>query len=178
MSMPVLNQWLAVTRSRSILKKSFVAAASILLASSIGTSSAFAQGSDKAADAKAAASDGSEWNGYLDGLQEQVLGKWFPPSGIEHYKGVKVEMRIRKDGRLSKADITKSSQIREVDLAAKKAVVNAAPYKPFPDGIKKEDFARFEIKFDKSDIAFKRRIVRKIDKFSKPEKDDSSKEEF
>lgn len=165
-------------RNGVIVRKYLVAVTSILLVTAIiGSLPAFADESkketEKAADTKAA--DSSEWDAYTDELQEQIVGKWFPPSGIRHYKGVKFELRIRKDGKLSRVNLTKSSQIIKVDEAARKAVNRAAPYKPFPDGIKKE-FANFEVNLDKSEIDLKRKIVRKIDQFSKPSRGDQSKD--
>jgi TonB family protein len=149
----------------SILRKFLIAGTSLLVVAGVGMSSAFAKDSKSAsekADSSAAASDGSEWTSYETGLEEEILGKWFPPTGQEVYKAVKVEMRIRKDGHLSKADIVKSSQIADVDAAARKAVTDAAPFKAFPQGVKKEDFAKFQINFDKSDIDLKRKIIKKV----------------
>ncbi len=166
MPMLVLDQSFSAVCSRSILRESLVAITAILLATSIGTFPAFAQDD---------VSNASEWDAYIVDLEKQVLGKWFPPPGIKAYKAVKVEMRIRKDGRLSRTSMTKSSQILVVNEAAVNAVNKAAPFKPFPDSLKGKDFATFEVKFDKSDIALKRRIIRKIDKFSKPDKDDHAK---
>jgi TonB family protein len=166
MPMPMLNQRFFVTCSRLFLRVYLVATSVILLATSIGTFPAFAEND---------VSNASEWDAYVVDLEKKVLSKWFPPPGIKAYKGVKVEMRIRKDGRLSRTSMTKSSQILVVNQAAVKAVKDAAPFKPFPDSLKGKDFATFEVKFDKYDIALKRRIVRKIDKFSKPDKDDQDK---
>lgn len=153
------------TNNRSILRKYLIGAASLLLAASIGMSTAFAKESggkkEGTADSKASA-ESPEWTKYETELERQIVGKWFPPAGQEVYKPVTVELRIRKDGRLSKSDILKSSQIPDVDAAALNAVKDAAPYSPFPEGVKKEDFAKFEINFDKSDIDFKRKVVRKI----------------
>jgi TonB family protein len=179
MFMFALNQKLASSQT----KKYLVAATAILLTISNSACPGLAKESEKETDKKADTTaatvpDNSAWDAYVDDLEKQIIGKWFPPSGISKYKGVKVEIRIRKDGRLSRTNVTRSSQILKVDEAAKKAINNAAPYKPFPDGVKKEDFATFEVKLDKSDIDAKRKIVRKIDKFSKPEKDDTSKLSF
>lgn len=176
MSVPVHSQRVAVTCSRSILRKYIVAATSIILGTSIGTCSAFAEESkketEKTADSQAAVSDGSEWDAYANEVEKQVLRKWFPPRGIKVYKAVRVAMRIRNDGRLSGVHITRSSQIGVVDEAARKAVRNAAPFKPFPDGLKKENFANFEIRFDRWDVTSKRKIIRKLDRNARPERDD------
>ncbi|MDZ4834381.1 MAG: TonB C-terminal domain-containing protein [Candidatus Melainabacteria bacterium] len=180
MSMPVLNPRLA--NSQQTLRKYLIAATSILLAASISACPAFAKESGKeikkSAEIQAAAdSTDPAWNAYVEELEKQVIGKWFPPSGIRNYKFVKIELRIRKDGFLSRTNLSRSSQIQVVDEAAEKAIKDAGPFKPFPEGIKKTDFATFEVKFDKSDIDAKRKIVRKIDKFSKPERD-ASKQSF
>ncbi len=180
MSMPVSIQNMSAECSRLGLRTCLAAAASILLATSIGAHSAFAKDSKNETKTKTetkseAVVEDPAWDSYAEGIEQQVLGKWFPPAGVDQYKGVILEVRIRKDGRLSNTVISKSSQIDAVDAAAKKAITDAAPFKPFPEGIKVEDFARFEIKLDKADVSLKRRIVRKIDKFSKPskpEKDD------
>lgn len=163
--------------SRSVVKNKLVLGLSMLMVSSFGFGEAYAQGvtneSAKPADNSAAADPESAlWNAYLVDLEKQILGKWFPPKGVALYKSVNLEIRIRKDGQLSKADITRSSQILAVDEAAKKAVQKAAPYKPFPDGVKKEDFERFEVKLGKAQVNASDGIVRKLEKGSKLERDD------
>lgn len=157
--------------------------AALLLLSATGFDGAFAQdakkGADKSAEKNAASTASSaDWDPYLKGMTEQILSKWVTPERVGQYKNIKIEIRVRKDGKLANSNLTKSSQIVSVDEACKKAVTKAAPFQPFPAGVK-EEFAKFEVNFDKGDIASKRSIVRKIDKNYKPEKeDDDNKQSF
>lgn len=165
MSMFTLDLMSGKSSNRSVVLKGSLIAGILLFATEACLCPALAQ---KADSDKASSKHGKKaevdphWAPYIQDLQAQIVGKWFPAEGQEVYKAVVVEVRIRKDGRLSKADILKSSTIPDVDKAARKAVLDAAPFKAFPDDVKKEDFANFEINFDKVDIDRKETVVRKI----------------
>lgn len=147
-------------------------AAALLLLGVAGVDRALAEDAkDSAATATDSVSSSSEWDAYLKGMSDQILAKWVTPAKVGQYKNIKIEMRVRKDGKLANSNLTKSSQIVSIDTASKKAVIKAAPFKPFPEGFK-EEFAKFEVNFDKGDIASKRSIVKKIDKNYKPAKED------
>jgi TonB family protein len=166
------NQVLTIkTTLKGLLSKAGMLVVLTILASS-GADSAWAQDA-KEKDAKSAetSSASSPWDPYLKEMGEQILHQFGSPSRVGQYKNMKVELRVRKDGKLSNSHLTKSSQIVSVDHAAKRAVIKAAPFKPFPEGIK-DEFARFEVNFDKSDIAAKRTIVKLIDKNWKREKEE------
>jgi TonB family protein len=170
-----LSKNTAISR-KSLLGKCLLAGAAVLFATSVFSSTAFARQREsdvepipteaekraaKNAEKNANQPVDPQWTDYMNELQSQIVGKWFPPSGQDVYKPVAVEIRVRKDGKLSKADIVLSSQIPDVDRAARKAVLDAAPFKAFPAGVK-GDFARFELKFDQVKVDRKESIIRKL----------------
>ena len=166
-----------VTSRNSLLGRSVIAGVVVLFAIAAMGSPAFSKQresdveptptdaekkAEKNAVKEAAQPVDPQWTDYMNDLQSQIVGKWFPPAGQDVYKPVAVEVRVRKDGRLSKADIVLSSQIPDVDKAARQAVLDAAPFKAFPTGVKAADFARFELKFDQVKIDRKESIIRKL----------------
>ncbi len=70
---------------------------------------------------------------YMADLQRRIKRAWFPPKGQESRRVV-VVFKVHKGGELSNLRLEKSSSVAVADLAAMKAVENAAPFKPLPPG--------------------------------------------
>lgn len=70
---------------------------------------------------------------YMADLQRRIKRAWFPPKGNES-KRVKVVFKVHKDGQMTNLRILISSGLQIADAAALKAVENAAPFRPLPDG--------------------------------------------
>jgi TonB family protein len=71
---------------------------------------------------------------YRADLQRRIKRAWFPPRGFES-KRVRVVFKVHKDGKMTNLRILISSGLQIADAAALKAVENAAPFRPLPDGI-------------------------------------------
>ncbi len=70
---------------------------------------------------------------YMADLQRRIKRAWFPPKGNES-KRVVVIFKIHSHGELSNLRIDKSSGVPIADTAGLKAVQNAAPFRPLPEG--------------------------------------------
>jgi TonB family protein len=70
---------------------------------------------------------------YMADLQRRLKRAWFPPKGNES-KIVKVVFTVHKDGKMTNLRIVMSSGLQIADAAAQKAVENASPFRPLPDG--------------------------------------------
>jgi TonB family protein len=70
---------------------------------------------------------------YMADLQRRIKRAWFPPKGQES-KRVVVVFKIHRGGELSHLRLDHSSGMAIADQAALKAVENAAPFRPLPDG--------------------------------------------
>ena len=76
---------------------------------------------------------------YYTKLWEQVRGKWIlSEARVADTRGLMavVVMTLRKDGSLIKAQLEKSSGNRAFDESCLAAVQRAAPYPPFPSGLR------------------------------------------
>lgn len=80
---------------------------------------------------------------YMKVLQEKIKQLWEPPQYNKKNRVV-VQFKISRDGRLLSPSIIESSGYSNVDNAALKAVISAAPFAPLPAGYKGESI---EIKF-------------------------------
>lgn len=70
---------------------------------------------------------------YMADLQRRIKRAWFPPKGNES-KRVVVVFKIHKQGELSHLRLEHGSGLAIADQAALKAVENAAPFRPLPQG--------------------------------------------
>ncbi len=70
---------------------------------------------------------------YMADLQRRIKRAWFPPKGNES-KRVVVVFKIHRGGELSNLRLDRSSGVAIADQAALKAVENAAPFRPLPQG--------------------------------------------
>jgi TonB family protein len=66
-------------------------------------------------------------------LQRRIKKNWFPPTNTESRR-VSVLFRIHTNGELSNLRLEKSCGLASADNAALKAVENAAPFRPLPQG--------------------------------------------
>lgn len=70
---------------------------------------------------------------YMADLQRRIKRAWFPPKGNES-KRVSVVFKIHSNGTMSNLRLAGGSGLAIADQAALKAVQNAAPFRPLPDG--------------------------------------------
>jgi TonB family protein len=66
-------------------------------------------------------------------LQRRIKRAWFPPKGNES-KRVVVVFKVHANGTMSNLRLVTSSGAAIADQAALKAIENAAPFRPLPDG--------------------------------------------
>ncbi|MBS1998868.1 MAG: TonB C-terminal domain-containing protein, partial [Cyanobacteria bacterium SZAS LIN-2] len=71
------------------------------------------------------------WMPYMADLQRRIKRNWYPPKALET-KRVKVIFTLSTDGTLSNLRMVRSSGLQLADIAALKAVENAAPFRPLP----------------------------------------------
>ncbi len=70
---------------------------------------------------------------YMADLQRRIKRAWFPPKGNES-KRVVVVFKVHTNGTMSALRLVTSSGMAIADQAALKAIQNAAPFRPLPDG--------------------------------------------
>jgi len=85
------------------------------------------------------------YSAYMADLQRRIKRAWFPPKAAET-RQTKVTFTVQKNGQMTDLAVSKSSGLQIVDNAAKKAVENAAPYRPLPDTFPSE--IKLEMTFD------------------------------
>ncbi|HMX47860.1 MAG TPA: energy transducer TonB, partial [Candidatus Obscuribacter sp.] len=96
-------------------------------------------------DRSIAARKDVDFGPYMADLQRRIKRAWFPPKGNES-KRVKVIFKVHKDGQMTNLRMLISSGLTIADQAALKAVENAAPFRPLPDGA--PDDVDIEFTFD------------------------------
>lgn len=74
-----------------------------------------------------------DFSRYLAELQRRIKSAWFPPKHMTSIQ-TKVQFTINRRGELVRAGVTRTSGNAMVDDAAMKAVRNASPFRPLPDG--------------------------------------------
>lgn len=75
----------------------------------------------------------TEWQPYSEDLNRRVFRAWFPPKG-RGSDFAEVLFTINSNGTISNSRISKSTKFAISDLAALKAIQNAAPFRPLPNG--------------------------------------------
>jgi Ca-activated chloride channel family protein len=80
-----------------------------------------------------AAQPDTDFGPYMADLQRRVKRAWFPPQGNESKK-VAVVFKVKRDGSISNLRLDRTSGLAAADQAALKAVENAAPFRPLPQG--------------------------------------------
>ena len=68
---------------------------------------------------------------YLFDIRDKIERNWRPPSSNEQFKTV-VFFRIRKDGKITRAFVEKSSGNMVFDLGCQRAVTGTDPFPPLP----------------------------------------------
>jgi TonB family protein len=76
---------------------------------------------------------GQSSNFYIRDLQKRIKRAWFPPTGHESSR-VSIAFTLHKDGKATDIRVSKPSGLNIADSAALKAVENAAPFRPLPEG--------------------------------------------
>jgi TonB family protein len=94
---------------------------------------------------------------YLADLQRRIKRAWFPPRGSES-KQVVLVFSLYGDGKIFPPRVEKSSGDAAADAAALKALENAAPFKPLPEGSPDELDIEFTFDYGASRGGSKARI--------------------
>lgn len=74
--------------------------------------------------------------GYMHKLRDKIQSIWvYPPSAVAEgkYGDLKIRFTIKKDGRLGKVELVRTSGYRLLDNAALEALKDGEPYWPLPD---------------------------------------------
>jgi len=73
---------------------------------------------------------GGDW--YLAGVQQKIWSIWNQQLKAGYTQSVGVTFTIQPDGSVTAVRITQSSGVSLLDLAAQRAILNAAPFGPLP----------------------------------------------
>jgi len=85
---------------------------------------------------------GFKYDGYMLRLKDKIEGIWQYPSDAamrQIYGDLYLSFTIKKDGRLGKIELVRTSGYKSLDDAAKKALKDAEPYWPLPEDWKEEE---------------------------------------
>jgi TonB family protein len=72
---------------------------------------------------------------YLQNIQDRISSRWFQSlvdPGVSGTFRTLVYFRIFRDGSISDVEVKESSGLPSLDLSAKRAIINAAPFPPLP----------------------------------------------
>lgn len=74
---------------------------------------------------------------YLKSIENKISGQWSPPPALlqEELVGAIVQFNVTRRGIIESVEIEKSSGNSQFDQAALRAVYNASPLPPLPDGL-------------------------------------------
>lgn len=73
---------------------------------------------------------------YLRSIENKISGQWAPPPALqEEIVGAVVQFSVNRRGRIESVEIEKSSGNSQFDQAALRAVYNANPLPPLPEGL-------------------------------------------
>ncbi len=86
-----------------------------------------------------------DYSAYMAALQRRIKRNWYPPKCPDSKK-ITVRFNIMRDGSLRNLKLVNSSGVSINDQAALKAVSNAAPFAPLPEGSPED--VDIEFKFD------------------------------
>lgn len=104
-----------------------------------------------------------KWEPYCKDLNRRVFRAWFPPKGHDR-TFAEVFFTINSNGTISNSRISKSTRAAIPDMAALKAIQNAAPLRPLPKGA--PPAVNFGIEFKEGFVVVKRfdgdRVVDRI----------------
>ena len=70
---------------------------------------------------------------YMAELQRRIKRAWYPPKSHESDR-IQVVFKVHTNGTMSNLRLSKSSSSAIANQAALKAIQNAAPFRPLPDG--------------------------------------------
>ena len=73
---------------------------------------------------------GGDW--YLAGVQQKIWMTWNQQLKAGHTQSVGVTFTILPDGQVSGVRVTQPSGVSLLDMAAQRAILNAAPFGPLP----------------------------------------------
>lgn len=79
------------------------------------------------------ASRDADFGPYMAELQRRIKRAWYPPKSHESDR-IQVIFKVQTNGTMSHLRVSKASSSAIANQAALKAVQNAAPFSPLPDG--------------------------------------------
>lgn len=89
-------------------------------------------------------SDAHPLGRYMADMQRRIKRAWFPPKDAP--APIVIHFKVAGNGEVSKVRVHKTSGVEIGDRAAIKAIENAGPFHPLPDG--SPECLNFEFKFD------------------------------
>jgi protein TonB len=92
---------------------------------------------------------GNQFGAYVQALQERISQKWRASELDQRLKGVPlciVYFEILRDGRIQGLRVAQTSGNQELDLSALRAVTEASPFEPLPQGYQ-GSVAKMEVGF-------------------------------
>jgi TonB family protein len=72
---------------------------------------------------------------YVQGISAKISSNWITAQvspGVSGTYGTTVVFKIYRSGRISNVDVRESSGIRTLDMSARRAIMNSAPFPPLP----------------------------------------------
>jgi TonB family protein len=75
------------------------------------------------------------FNYYVQSIGAKISSNWITAqisSGVKGSYGTTVAFKIYRSGRISTVDVRESSKIQTLDMSARRAVMNSAPFPPLP----------------------------------------------
>ena len=92
---------------------------------------------------------GNQFGAYVSALQQRISSKWRASDLDPRLKTVPtciIAFDIRRDGRIEDLRVVQSSGNQELDLSAQRAVTEASPFEPLPQGYQ-GSVAKMEVGF-------------------------------
>jgi protein TonB len=84
---------------------------------------------------------GMQFGGYADLIVQQVARAWNRPAADSHFTNprVTISFTLKRDGSISDVKISQRSGMTALDYSAQRAIMDAAPFPPFPAGFNKTE---------------------------------------
>lgn len=92
---------------------------------------------------------GNQFGAYVDVLQQRIASKWRPAeidARVRTLPQCIVAFEILRDGRVQGLKVVQTSGNEQLDLTAMRAVTEASPFEPLPQGFQKSS-AKMEVGF-------------------------------
>lgn len=89
-------------------------------------------------------------NYYIKNLVAQITRRWLPPANLRYARDISaviIYFKVQKDGRITDVSIETSSGRQDLDLSAKRAVIETNSIPPLPPNLMKDSTLGVHFKF-------------------------------